>query len=161
MVRRLGGQLRVREEAQRSEAIVDGDEDNALLRKRSSIRGIQGPRTAPPAPTVIPDHHRASVARPSRRPDVEEEAILALRLGDLREESAGRARQMRTRRADGIAVANACPGRDWLRRLPPELHHSLRRISKALECADALLQRPGNDVGLHAYGVPHSNPLLL
>ncbi len=74
---RLGGQRRMREEAHRPEAIVDGDQHDALLRQRGAV--VPGSRAGAghQRAAVDPHHDRPRlVGLLGRAPDVEEEAVL-------------------------------------------------------------------------------------
>src|SRR3989442_13675275 len=75
----FSGERRVSEEAEHAQSVVDRDENDALRRERCAVRRAAGTDTV--AASVNPDHDRQRLGDFPRGPDVEEEAVLALRHG--------------------------------------------------------------------------------
>src|SRR5260221_2158467 len=80
-----------------------------------------------------PDHHRALAAVRVRRPDIEIQAILALRLRhfDFKRSVGYQERELRRDRAKGRCVAYPRPGVWWLWRLEAALSNRRSRVRDA------------------------------
>src|SRR3954466_11333460 len=118
-------EIRMREETERSEAVVDGDDDRSLRGKVLAVIPGNAAGSAGEAAAVDPHHDGPLVVRRTGAgPDVEIETILAAcRLargrssgrgrragcGATRTATAAAGRAGRARRAKGVGIAHAVP----------------------------------------------------
>jgi len=134
--RRLAGELRAREECERVEPVVDGDDDDSLCGQIGSVVARFGSGADDEAATVNPHHDRGGYfGVQSRRPDVEVETILGnpCRIGvDVVENDA-----LHRIRSEGVRRSDAGPMSNRLWRLPPEVPDRRSGIGDPLEAADA------------------------
>ena len=129
--RRFLRQFGVREEPEHPEAVVDRDEDDALLRERLAVVARLGPAASLEAATVDPDHH-GCLGGLGGGVDVDRQAVLA-ELGELDVVEDARLDARRT----GLGrVAHAVPRLHRLRRLPAQLADRRRGIRHADEHVD-------------------------
>ena len=109
LLRRLGEQRRMREEAEPAHPVVHADDDDTLRRER--VGRIKRGLTVHERAAVNPHHHRQRAGRGGRTPDIERQAVLRLRyivrLHALRAELGG--------------VAHALPVLCRLRRSPAQV----------------------------------------
>src|SRR5512138_1473343 len=71
-------EIRMREEAERAQAVVEGDDDRTFGREVLAVIPGHAARATGEAAAVDPHHHRSLVDRgPGARPDVEVEAVFA------------------------------------------------------------------------------------
>src|SRR5437870_10000459 len=120
----FSGERRVSEEAEHAQSVVDRDENDALRRERCAVRRAAGTDTV--AASVNPDHDRQRLGDFPRGPDVEEEAVLALRHGSaLWTGGSGRGR-----------LANAVPRDHWCGWTPAQIGDRRGCGGDALESDD-------------------------
>src|SRR5215467_7385843 len=116
------------EEAEDGEAVIDGDQHDAVAGDAFAIEVGAGGGAAVVAAAVHPNHHRfAGAGGPVGRPDVEKEAILA---AVFLHASAG---ILGARRAEGGGLAGAGPGSGRLWGPPAEIANRRLRIRYAFE----------------------------
>ena len=131
-------QLRMRVEPERPEAVVVGDEDDALLRERFAVVAWQRSGAAGERAAVAPDHH-GQLRRGGRRrgPDVDVEAVFARRRRRRRAfaAAAAAATALHAARTERLGLAHAVPLRRGLRRLPAQRADRRRGEGDALEHA--------------------------
>ena len=125
---------RMSEEAEHPEPIVEADDDDALAGERRTVELPAGAGTELEAAAVDPDHHRLLPSRGrGSSPDVESEAILAMRRARLAIGVPCRQASLAERRS----VANSGPVGYGLWR-PPAIGADGRRcIGHAPECGHA------------------------
>ena len=141
----------MREKAQRAEAVVDRDEDLALLDERNALIQRLVAEAALEAAAVDPEMHRQVLARRvRRRPDVQVQAVLALRVVQKRVH-ADEPAVLDAHVAERRAIAHARPGRGRLRRAPAQRAHRRRRVGNAAEHRDAVLLHAGNRAARRLY----------
>src|SRR6202050_3242130 len=118
----LLGQFGMREEAEHAQPVVDGDQDNALLRQPFSVEARRRPRASLIAARMNPDHHGLSIGgRGGCGPDVQEEAILGATgcgwCASIRAGSRAKCR-LRTNGSELIGFPNTVPMHRGLRLAP-------------------------------------------
>src|SRR5665213_3675715 len=123
----------MRKKAERSETVVIGDVDDALLRECLAVVPGHRTRAAGERAAVAPHHHRKLRIRRRRRcPDVDIETVFARRWRWRRTGATAAAtlHAARTKRRRGL---HAVPLRGRLRRPPAQRTHRRRREWNALE----------------------------
>ncbi len=137
VLRGLGREGRVHQEAERAEPVVDADQHHARPGQRGAVVGLLGPAALVQAAAVHPDHHRAGgIPRPRGSPDVQPQAILVHRP----HVSAQGAWGLRTGRAEVRRVAHAFPRRGRRRRLPAQRADRRRGVGDAQVGGHAVLE---------------------
>ena len=152
-------QLRMRVEPERPEAVVVGDEDDALLRERFAVIAWQRAGPAGERAAIAPDHH-GQLRRGGRGggPDVDVEAIFACRRRRrcAFAPASTAATALHAARAEGLGLAHAVPFRRGLRRLPAQRADRRRGEGDALEHAHVRVvagdARDEPPVGFHRLG---------
>ena len=130
---RLGGERRMRKEAEQPKPVVDGNQHHALARQRLAIVERRTAAAGNEGAAVDPHHHRRlGIHRAARRPDVQVQAVLADRNRPLRVEAL-LGLHLQTRIGIGRGSALALPRCRRRRRRPPQLAHRRRRKGDALE----------------------------
>ena len=117
------------EESQSAEPIVHGDDDRfAAAGQRPAVVQRLARRAEDVGPAVHPDHHRLAVARRGvgGRPDVQGQAVLALRRSEVDRDS--RVDRLRADRAVAGGVGDGGPGLRWLGRSPPQVADRRRGV---------------------------------
>ena len=139
----LGAQQRVGEIAERSQAVVDGDQHHAPLGQPRAVVGDVGAVADRQPAAVDPDEHRGAVVRPRRRPDVQVEAVLVHAVDARVVERAHRGGQrvLHARRRRLGRVAHALPGRRRLGGTPPQIAHRRCRERHAPVDHDLVAER--------------------
>ena len=156
MVRRLGAQLRVRQESELPDAVGDADQHHALLGQLlpAVVRLGGGARVESAA--VDPDEHGDAVARRlRRRPDVQIQAVLA-RSGPLTG-SSGVPHPLHGPGPESVGLPHALPFRGGLRRAPSEVADGRRGEGNAPVDRQPVFESPLNHPALD----PHRSRLLL
>ena len=134
----FGGQFGMREEAERVEAMVDGDDDDPLRRQPAAVVTRLRAGTDDEAAAVDPEQHRqvSRLARRGRSPDVEIEAILGnagyAGVDVVEDDALQRVPAVFARRT------HARPGQGRLRRPPPQCADGRRGKRYAFEAAHAI-----------------------
>ena len=127
MLRILGRDLRMGEEAERAHAVVERDQDHVLGRELLAVELRLGAPAFAEAAAEDPHAHRQLLVRLAGRlgPYVQIQAVLAVRglgaVSPLGGVAAGVVRGLERRMAEGVARADAFPRHDRLRLLPAEL----------------------------------------
>lgn len=150
----LGAQAGVGKVAEGADAVVEGDDDHALVRQVGTVvHRLRGPHGGV-APTVDPHEDRAARTRTGlTRPDVEVQAVLAQR-GHL---VGGHARDgLRACRTPGVRLADALPGRCGARRAPAVLPGGGGGVGDSLVDGDAVEcgLNTGHQAGLRTHRPP-------
>ena len=127
--RRARGQQRMREQAERPEAVVDRHHDDAAARQlRAVVARLRAGVLLEGAAMEPHQHrHRAAGRRLRGRPDVEEQAVLGLRVARVVDGV------LRRRRAERDRLAHAGPRLRRLRRLPAQVADGRRCVRDAAE----------------------------
>ncbi len=129
----LFGEFGMREKAERTEAIVDGHDDDALLREGLAVGRGRCAGAAGVSAGVNPEQHGPFFGGRLRGgPDVEVEAVLA-HFGCGATTCAATAGGLHAHGAEFIGFANAVPMRCRLRRAPAQLIHGGRGERQSLE----------------------------
>ena len=142
---RLGRQFGMREEAQRADAVVEIDEDDALFGEVFAAVHRHPAGAEGEAAAVDVDDHRqlCSGLRGPARPHVEVEAILARRLLAEIMIDVMASQHLDAFRGLAVGVIDALPWRDRLRLAPAQVADRRRREGHAKIGADAAVeQRP-------------------
>jgi hypothetical protein len=145
----LARELRVREEAESAEAIVQRDDDGAFLRQTLAVVTGLRARAAREAAAIDPDHDGSAIVRRiGRRPNVQIKAIFSGRRW-CRAARPTRA-ALHAARAEFGGIANAVPAGGRLRRLPAVLADRRRRERDAFEEPDVRTdtRRPAERAGI-------------
>src|SRR5262245_34390760 len=127
-------QIGMREESERAEPVIEGDDDGTFGREVLAVIPGETAGAAGEASAIDPHHHRTLVVGAGRtRPNVGVKAIFAARrfargrsggrrlAGGRSATSAARIGTRRARRAERIGLSYAIPPRRRLRRSPPVL----------------------------------------
>ncbi len=131
-VGRFPAQLRMRQPAQDSQAVVDGDHHHASPRQPGAVVDAQPARADVERAAVDPDEHR-SMMRILRCPDVQREAVLAHRADVIGVEVVCRDGGLVAGRAERHGLAHALPAVRRPRRLPSGLADRRLGVGKTPE----------------------------
>ena len=146
---RLLGQLRMGEESEHSQAVVDGHQDHAFLGQFLPVVQRHRAGTVPEASAVDPNHYRQPVGSGfGRRPHVQIEAVFVapglLRVG---------AQRLYAGSAELVRFSHAFPIRDGTGRVPAQAADGRGGIRNTFERVDSGCGRgnPGNCAAVDAY----------
>ena len=98
------------------------------MRELGAVKARDGGSALGEAATMDPEHHRQMLA--AGRPDVERQAVFALREIDAGHQALGGV--LRTGGAEGGGVARGAPMRTGLRRLPAQIADGRRSVGNVL-----------------------------
>ncbi len=131
-------QLRMGQEAQGPQAIVEGHHHDAVPRQGGGVEQVPRRRTAGESAAVEPEHHRQRPLRLRGPPDIQIEAVLGERSAPRRR----RAELLHAAGTPGVGPAYALPGLHRLGRAPAELARRRRRERHTLVDDDVALADP-------------------
>src|SRR6185437_2852407 len=149
LVRRFRAQRRMRHEAENADAVIDGDDDNALPRQRIAVIDRDRTRAELERAAIEPHHHRQLRAARRGGIDVERQTILT-DLGAAQLD----VRHLHRIVAELDAGARRGPGRGLLRRLPAQRANRRRRVRNT-EIRHYLAAAARNRTGFGAYRGGH------
>src|SRR6476659_4367743 len=122
----------MRHETKGAEAVVEGDDDGALLRQGPTVMALFAAESGEESTAVNPHQHRSRRTTVQRiRPDIQVETILR-HSGRERIDIAVRL-VLHAVVAEVACRAHALPPGGWLRRLPSQRSHRRRGVGNSAE----------------------------